>query len=43
LFGQHFDIWNSYKGAPRIFLWGTGGVADPEAIFDLCLILKTML
>jgi hypothetical protein len=26
-------------GAPRIFLWG----ADPEAIYKLYLILKTML
>jgi hypothetical protein len=28
---------------PAFFLWGGGGGADPEAMYDLCLILKIML
>jgi hypothetical protein len=29
-------------GTPTVFLWG-GGEADPETVYNLCLILKTML
>jgi hypothetical protein len=25
---------------PEVFLWGVGGRADPEATYNLCLILK---
>jgi hypothetical protein len=31
------------KVHPKVFSGGLAGVADPEAIYDLCFILKTML
>lgn len=31
-----------HKRAPRTLQWGHGG-ADPEAMYNLCLILETML
>jgi hypothetical protein len=36
----NFDLVRESGAHPEFFFWGGGGESDPEAIYNLCLMLK---